>query len=97
MPSAAALKASEGFHPFTARLDAPAISMDPTHHLFTPSHGAWGELARDYSAAQAQMIREGRLLDAMMLDVQYIRDAYPGIYEAEIQAYCEYVWSVLAK
>ncbi len=52
--------------------DGPAIQMDPKDHKETTSYGS-GKEAKDYRATQQQLLDEGRLEDAIQMDIDDIK------------------------
>jgi hypothetical protein len=55
-----------------ARDDAPAIQMEKPDHQETISYGS-GPKARKYRLDQAQLIKDGKLLDAVNMDIEDVK------------------------
>ncbi|NAO98519.1 hypothetical protein FRY77_21210 [Halomonas sp. MG34] len=53
----------------------PAIQMDPMDHRATSSHGIQGLSGAEYRAEVGQLIQEGRMRDAMALEIRDVRRA----------------------
>jgi len=90
MPSWGAVQSAGGV---PGRLKSASIWMLLADHQGTKS---WGSSARavKYQAEQAQLIREGRYLDALKKDVEDIRAVHGDKYDVAIQQMGEYVWGL---
>ncbi|MEO7592259.1 MAG: hypothetical protein ABI134_13675, partial [Byssovorax sp.] len=71
---------------------APSIWMESIDHLETLSHGSLGATGRSYRAGQQTLIKGGRYLDALKMDVDHVRFMYGSKYDTSIQQMGEYVW-----
>lgn len=72
----------------------PAIQMDPADHQYTTSYGN-GAAARAYRKEQQRLLNEGRLLDAVQMDIEDVRRVealigQPGKYRGAIQQMLDY-------
>jgi hypothetical protein len=54
-------------------------------HLLTQSHGKQGEEGRLYRQKQAELIKAGKVKDAVMMDVNDIRATFGSKYDGAIQ------------
>ncbi|EKM99870.1 MULTISPECIES: hypothetical protein [unclassified Acidocella] len=90
----AAQASKEGGGP--ARDDGPAIQMEPKDHRDTASYGG-GAGPEAYREKQAELIKEGKLLDATKMDIEDVKkiaaaSGDPAKYDEalkEMQAYAE--------
>ena len=73
--------------------DGPAIKMDPADHHKTASHGR-GPDAREYRARQEALLREGKLLEAVQMDIDDIQSKFPGKYDRHLQQMLDYAKSL---
>jgi filamentous hemagglutinin len=69
--------------------DGPAIKMDPADHANTASYGN-GPAARAYRAKQQELLQQGRLNEAIQMDVNDIRAKFGGKYEENIRQMLDY-------
>lgn len=70
-------------------LDGPAIKMLPEDHVLTESYGLSAK-ANAYRAKQEALLKDGRLLDAVQMDVDDIRSKFGNKYDPHIQQMLEY-------
>ncbi|MDH1629787.1 hemagglutinin repeat-containing protein [Pseudomonas mosselii] len=70
-------------------MDGPAIKMDPADHRLTASYGSSPE-AKAYRAKQEELLQEGRLKDAIQMDVDDIRSRFGNKYDAAIEQMLKY-------
>jgi hypothetical protein len=75
-----------------SRERGPAIWMETVDHQLTPSHSSWG-LAGIWQRQQRRLIEAGNYLDAMQMDVNWVRGAYGTRYEGAIQQMGEHLMS----
>jgi filamentous hemagglutinin len=73
--------------------DGPAIKMDPEDHKKTASAGSSDE-AIEYRRIQEELLQQGRLMDAVMMDVRDIRSKFGDKYEDGIGQMLEYAESL---
>jgi filamentous hemagglutinin len=73
--------------------DGPAIKMSPEDHKLTASAGSSDE-AKAYRAQQQKLLSEGRLDEAIQMDVDDIRSKFGGKYDDNIQQMLEYAKSL---
>ena len=64
---------AKGANPQLDPNDGPAIQMHPNDHANTSSNGRWGKEARDYSKEISDMIKNGRIRDAMAKEIKDVR------------------------
>ncbi|KAA6178141.1 hypothetical protein F3K50_05400 [Pseudomonas marginalis] len=64
--------------------DGPAIKMDPKDHADTASHGRSDE-AKAYRAKQEELLAQGKLKEAIQMDVDDIRGKFGNKYDAAIK------------
>lgn len=69
--------------------DGPAIKMDPSDHRKTASNGSSDE-AIAYRARQEKLLGEGKLMDAIQMDVDDIRSKFGDKYDVGIKQMLEY-------
>ena len=74
-------------------LDGPAIKMEPADHRLTASYGSSPE-AKAYRARQEQLLQEGKLREAIQMDVDDIRSKFGGKYDAAIEQMLKYADSL---
>ena len=72
--------------------NGPSIWMEAADHLTTLSHGNRGAVSAAYRAEQAALIKSGRYLDAVKMDVDSIRSLFGSKYDGAIQQMGEYIW-----
>jgi RHS repeat-associated protein len=77
-------------NPFTHG-NSPGILMETADHAMTPSYGR-GFGPDSYRALQTEMINAGQFLDAMKMDVDFIRAAFGTKYDSQIQQMGEAFW-----
>ncbi|MFT0867416.1 hypothetical protein [Pseudomonas sp. CAM1A] len=63
--------------------------MDPSDHRLTASYGSSSE-AKAYRAKQEELLQEGRLKDAIQMDVDDIRSRFGSEYDAAIEQMLKY-------
>ncbi len=90
MPSWGAMKQWEG-NPFSYDR-APGILMDKADHMITESYGS-SAAAQSWQASSAQMLNDGRFLDALAHDIIDVQSKFPGKYDAAIDQMLQYLWS----
>ncbi|WP_448098363.1 hemagglutinin repeat-containing protein [Luteibacter yeojuensis] len=73
--------------------DGPAIKMDPKDHAKTASHGNGAE-AMAYREKQQQLLSEGKLEEAMQMDIDDIHAKFGNKYDANIQQMLDYAKSL---
>ncbi|WP_410003778.1 hemagglutinin repeat-containing protein [Pseudomonas syringae] len=73
--------------------DGPAIKMDPADHKLTASYGSSPE-AKAYRAQQEKLLKEGKLDEAIDMDVNDIRSKFGDKYDASIGQMKEYAKSL---
>jgi filamentous hemagglutinin len=78
--------------------DGPAVQMDPADHRMTSSYGSGAE-AKAYRAEQQRLLNEGRVLEAIQMDIDDIRrieveTGQPGKYDNAIQQMQDYADSL---
>jgi RHS repeat-associated protein len=76
-----------------SRADGPAIRMSPSDHRQTASWGTSAS-AKQYRVYQQQLINEGRIGEALMMDIIDIRNKFGPKYETAIQQVTEYARSL---
>lgn len=69
--------------------DGPAIKMDPKDHRRTASHGSSDE-AKAYRARQQELLNEGKLNEAIEMDVDDIRSKFGDKYNEGIDEMLDY-------
>jgi filamentous hemagglutinin len=69
--------------------DGPAIKMDPLDHQKTASNGN-GAKAKEYRAKQKQLLNEGKLEDALQMDIDDIRSNFGNKYDDAIKEMQDY-------
>ena len=69
--------------------DGPAIKMDPEDHKLTASYGRSKEAER-YRAKQKELLDEGKLEEAINMDVMDIRQKFGNKYDNAIEEMLEY-------
>lgn len=69
--------------------DGPAIKMDPADHTKTASYGP-GASAQAYRAKQQELISEGKLSEAIQMDVDDIHAKFGSKYDSNIQQMLDY-------
>lgn len=69
--------------------DCPAIAMEKDDHKQTASWGNSLE-AREYRAEQARLIKEGKIEEAMQMDIDDIHDKFGDKYDEGIQEMKDY-------
>ncbi|WLH54016.1 hemagglutinin repeat-containing protein [Pseudomonas tolaasii] len=69
--------------------DGPAIKMDPDDHKLTASHGN-SDAAKAYRARQEELLKQGKLDEAIKMDVDDIRGRYGDKYDAAIEQMLKY-------
>ena len=69
--------------------DGPAIKMTPEDHRKTASHGSSDE-ALSYRARQEELLSQGKLMEAIDMDVQDIRARFGDKYDEGIKQMLEY-------
>ncbi len=74
--------------PISSR-DGPAIKMDPEDHKRTASNGNSDD-ARAYRARQKELLEEGRLMDAIQMDIDDIRKNFGSKYDEGIKQMLDY-------
>jgi filamentous hemagglutinin len=74
--------------PISSR-DGPAIKMDPEDHKQTASNGNSDD-ARAYRARQKELLEEGRLMDAIQMDIDDIRKNFGSKYDEGIKQMLDY-------
>jgi filamentous hemagglutinin len=74
-------------------LDGPAIKMDPADHQKTASYGSSPE-AKAYRAKQQELLQQGRLQEAIDMDVRDIRAKFGDKYDSAIKQMQEYAHSL---
>jgi filamentous hemagglutinin len=74
--------------PISSR-DGPAIKMDPEDHKNTASFGR-SEEAKAYRDKQQALLEEGRLMDAIQMDINDIRSKFGNKYDEGIKQMLEY-------
>ena len=73
--------------------DGPAIKMDPADHQQTASFGNRAS-ARAYRAEQQALLEQGRLMEAIQMDVNDIRSRFGNKYDDAIQQMLDYAKTV---
>uniref|UniRef100_UPI003870131C hemagglutinin repeat-containing protein n=1 Tax=Stenotrophomonas pigmentata TaxID=3055080 RepID=UPI003870131C len=74
----------------------PAIKMDPADHRRTTSYGS-GDDAIAYRAAQRKLLEQGRLREAIQMDIDDIRMKFGGKYNDGIKQMLEYAETLDSK
>lgn len=69
--------------------NGPAIRMSATDHLLTASYGNT-QAAKDYRAAQAALIHQGKFQEAQLMDIEDIRAKFGGKYDGQIRQMMDY-------
>ena len=72
------------------RAEGPAIKMEKDDHRQTASCGSSRE-AREYQAAQKELIDNGKFREALQLDIDDIRDKFGDKYDGAISEMLKYV------
>lgn len=72
------------------RAEGPAIKMEKDDHRQTASCGSSIE-AREYQAAQKELIDNGKFREALQLDIDDIRDKFGDKYDGAISEMLKYV------
>ncbi|MFS8068223.1 MAG: hypothetical protein ACMG6S_17855, partial [Byssovorax sp.] len=72
---------------------APSIWMEKAAHRMTPSFRS-SATAQLYRAEQTALLRRGRYLDALKMDIEAIREVHGTTYDGAIQQLGEYVWTM---
>lgn len=67
----------------------PAIKMDPADHKKTASYGSSDE-AKKYRQQQRDLLNQGRLMDAIQMDIDDIRSKFGNKYDAAIEEMLAY-------
>ncbi|WP_371261148.1 hemagglutinin repeat-containing protein [Pseudomonas sp. Q12-87] len=70
-------------------VDGPAIKMDPNDHKFTASNGN-SDAAKAYRAQQEELLKQGKLHEAIKMDVDDIRSKFGDKYDAAIEQMLKY-------
>jgi filamentous hemagglutinin len=73
--------------------DGPAIKMDPVDHQRTASYGSSPE-AKAYRAEQQKLLQEGKLKEAIEMDVQDIRSKFGSKYDEALKQMQDYANSL---
>ena len=68
----------------------PGIRMDIADHYATRSWGS-SKAAKQWRATQAALIKQGKFLDALKMDIEDVRSRNPVKYEKAIQQMLDYV------
>lgn len=76
--------------------DGPAIKMDPADHKMTASYGSSPE-AKAYRAKQERLLSEGKLMEAIKMDVDDIRSKFGSKYDSAISQMLKYAESLDSK
>ncbi|MNM96870.1 hypothetical protein D3C81_1093630 [compost metagenome] len=71
-------------------MDGPAIKMDPADHRKTASYGRDVDAAA-YRARQQELLNEGKLNEAVQMDIDDIRSKFGNKYDENIKQMLEYV------
>jgi hypothetical protein len=69
--------------------DGPAIQMDPADHAKTASYGNSPD-ARKYRAIQQELLNQGKLEEAIQMDIDDIRSKFGSKYDDAIHEMVEY-------
>lgn len=72
------------------RADGPAIKMEKADHRQTASCGSSRE-ARDYQAAQKELIDSGKFREAQQMDIDDVREKFGSKYDGAISEMLKYV------
>lgn len=72
------------------RAEGPAIKMEKNDHRQTVSCGSSRE-AREYQAAQKELIDNGKFREALQMDIDDIRDKFGSKYDEVISEMLKYV------
>lgn len=75
---------------YLERNDGPAIKMEKADHRKTASCGSSRE-AREYQAAQKELIDKGRFREAVQMDIDDIREKFGSKYDGAIAEMLKYV------
>lgn len=75
---------------FLERNDGPAIKMEKSDHRQTASCGSSRE-AREYQAAQKELIEAGKFREALQMDIDDIREKFGDKYDLAIAEMLQYV------
>lgn len=75
---------------YLERNDGPAIKMEKADHRQTASCGSTKE-AREYQAAQKDLIEQGQFREALQMDMDDIRDKFGDKYDSAISEMLSYV------
>lgn len=70
--------------------DGPAIKIDPKDHEKTASYGS-SDQAVAYRNRQEELLEQGRLMEAVQMDVDDLRRLFGDKYEVGIREMLEYV------
>ncbi len=100
IPAKSAYLGSE-MNPDGKAMDGPAIRMDPKDHQNTSSHGTNGNAGKEYRQKQHELIRQGKLKEAVQMDIDDLRsiaaeEGTPDKYECAIKNYTEHYNSNIA-
>lgn len=79
-----------------AKYDGPAIVMDKADHEKTASWGNSKE-ARAYRQKQKDLINEGRIMDAIQMDIDDIKSKFGGKYDEAIKQMLAYAEELMEK
>lgn len=72
------------------RGDGPAIKMEKEDHLQTNSYGPSRE-AQEYRARQRELIEQGKIREALQMDIDDIHDKFGDKYDDAIAEMLEYI------
>jgi hypothetical protein len=72
------------------REDGPAIKMDKEDHKETASYGNSKE-AQEYRQKQKELIEQGKFRESVEMDIEDIKEKFPGKYDDAIAEMNEYV------
>jgi filamentous hemagglutinin len=70
-------------------VDGPAIKMDPNDHKFTASNGN-SDSAKAYRVQQEELLKQGKLDEAIKMDVDDIRSKFGDKYDAAVEQMIKY-------
>ncbi|WP_095092859.1 hemagglutinin repeat-containing protein [Pseudomonas sp. Irchel 3A5] len=70
-------------------VDGPAIKMDPNDHKLTASNGN-SDAAKAYRAQQKELLEQGKLDEAIKMDIDDIRSKFGDKYDAAIEQMVKY-------
>lgn len=68
----------------------PAIKMDPVDHKGTASYGS-SDAAKRYRKKQEELLRQGKLQEAVDMDIQDIRSKFGNKYDNHISEMQKYI------